>query len=74
MDLRDPSCAVPGHLNLPDLAMLWQCEDCGDLGRVVADRTAPVSPREFVWMRDPIRPAGAPASGRHRVASCADGS
>ena len=38
---RDPSpehgCSLPGYLQLPDLAMFWQCVDCGETWQVVAD-------------------------------------
>jgi hypothetical protein len=59
---RDPAspehgCALPGYLQLPDLAMLWQCVDCGETWQVVADGRPPGSPLEFVWVRDPIQRA-----------------
>jgi hypothetical protein len=53
----DHGCVVPGYLHLPDLAMFWQCEDCGETWQLVADRRAPGSPLEFVWVRDPIQGA-----------------
>ena len=55
------SCALPGYLQLPDLAMFWQCVDCGETWQVVADGRPPGSPLEFVWVRDPIQPAGSRA-------------
>ncbi len=55
---RDPSpehgCSLPGYLQLPDLAMFWQCVDCGETWQVVADGRPPGSPLEFVWVRGPI--------------------
>jgi hypothetical protein len=52
------SCSVPGYLQLADLAMLWQCQECGETWAVVADRRAPGWPLEFMWVRDPIQPVG----------------
>lgn len=72
MDFQGHGCPVPAYLHLPDLAMFWQCEDCGEFWRVVADRQAPGSPLEFVWVRDPINPNG--AQGRDGAAIYADGS
>jgi len=46
-------CAVPGYLQLPGLAMLWQCSACGGAWRLVADEWLPGSPPlEFTWVRD----------------------
>lgn len=57
-------CALPGYLQLPDLAMFWQCPDCGETWQVVTGRTPPGSSLEFFWVRDPIQPAGSePAMG-----------
>ena len=48
---RAHTCAVPGYLQLPDLAMSWQCVDCGDGWQVVPARRSPGSPLEFDWVR-----------------------
>ena len=74
MDLAEHGCDVPGYLHLPDLAMFWQCEDCAEFWQVIADRSTPGSPFEFVWVRDPIQPEGPPELGRHGAAIYADGS
>ena len=74
VDFAEHRCVVPGYLHLPDLAMFWPCEGCGEFWRVVVDRKAPGSPLEFVWVRDPIQPDGAPELGWHRAASFAEGS
>jgi hypothetical protein len=55
------SCAVPGYLLLPDLAMSWKCADCGESWQVVATRRSPGTPLEFEWVRDPDRAMGSPA-------------
>jgi hypothetical protein len=55
---EEHGCAVPGYLQLPDLGMFWQCADCGETWAVAADRRSPGSPLEFVWVKDPIQPAG----------------
>jgi hypothetical protein len=47
------ACAVPGYLQLPDLAMSWQCIDCGEFWHVIPARRRPGSPLEFDWVRDP---------------------
>jgi hypothetical protein len=73
LDCPEHGCAVPGYLHLPDLAMLWQCEDCGEIWQVVADRRAPDSPLEFVWVKDPIYPHGPPELGRRWASNFADG-
>jgi hypothetical protein len=52
------ACAVPGYLHLPDLAMIWQCADCGDGWQVVPARRSPGSPLEFDWVRDSRQPIG----------------
>jgi hypothetical protein len=70
-DFLEHGCPVPEYLHLPDLAMLWQCEDCGEFWQVVAARREPDSPLEFVWVRDPID--GAPEQ-RDAAAISSDGS
>lgn len=72
--LREHGCPVPDYLHLPDLAMLWQCQDCREFWQLVADRRAPGSPLEFVWVRDPIQPDAAPEQRRDGAAIYADGS
>jgi hypothetical protein len=52
------ACAVPGYLQLPDLAMSWRCMDCGENWHVVPARRRPGSPLEFDWVRDPNRVVG----------------
>jgi hypothetical protein len=64
LDCPEHGCAVPGYLHLPDLAVFWQ---------VVADRRAPDSPLEFVWVKDPIYPHGPPELGRRWASNFADG-
>lgn len=73
LDCPEHGCAVPGYLHLPDLAMFWQCEDCGEIWQVVADRRAPGSPLEFVWVKDPIDPHRPPELGRRSATNFTDG-
>jgi len=54
-------CAVPGYLQLPDLAMFWQCLDCGEMWQVVAARSSPGAALEFVWVRDAFQLLGSQA-------------
>jgi hypothetical protein len=53
--------------------MFWQCEDCGEIWQVVADRRAPGSPLEFVWVKDPIDPHRPPELGRRSATNFTDG-
>lgn len=73
LDCQDHGCAVPGYLHLPDLAMFWQCVECGEIWQVVADRRAPGSPLEFFWVRDSIDPRGPHELGRRWTSNVADG-
>ncbi len=57
-DSAEHRCSVPGYLHLPDLAMIWQCADCGETWQVVSERREPDGPLEFAWVRDPILPVG----------------
>lgn len=52
------ACAVPGYLELPDLAMFWECIGCGEIWHVVPARRCPGSPLEFEWVRDPLHLVG----------------
>ena len=49
---------MPGYLQLPDLAMFWECMDCGEIWRVVGAGRSPGSPLEFNWVRDPNQLVG----------------
>jgi hypothetical protein len=58
---QEHRCALPGYLQLRDLTMFWQCQDCGETWQVLADRRSQDAPLEFVWARDPIQPANSQA-------------